>query len=346
MFMGQGIEDRIIMPEAAVLELTYRCNHSCVFCSCPWEAPSKDGEGYAKGKEMGLAQWKEALVVLDRLGVKNITISGGEALLYPHLLELLDHIRAKTNFNAHSEIVLISNGLAMDMKFLEAFKKYDVHLSMSLPGIQTFARHTGVDNAQGVLHSFGEAQKKGINTTLNVTVTSLNHYELFQTLAIGLLSGAGSVLVNRFLPGGRGLGHVEELMLNREQIVQMLDTTEAVLEYSERTGTMGTEVPLCVVGDEGKYKRLNIATICSAAKDFFVVDPSGFIRVCNHSPKKVGHIFDNPVISDEKYWNIFAKRAYIPSGCVSCADVSYCDCGCREASAIMSGSVSAPDPLF
>ena len=23
------------------LELTYRCNHQCIFCSCPWESDEK-----------------------------------------------------------------------------------------------------------------------------------------------------------------------------------------------------------------------------------------------------------------------------------------------------------------
>ena len=26
------------LPATAVLEMTYRCNHACLFCSCPWYA--------------------------------------------------------------------------------------------------------------------------------------------------------------------------------------------------------------------------------------------------------------------------------------------------------------------
>lgn len=37
-------------PKSAVLELTYRCNHFCKFCSCPWE--NKKGS-YPKGIEPG-----------------------------------------------------------------------------------------------------------------------------------------------------------------------------------------------------------------------------------------------------------------------------------------------------
>ena len=295
---------------------------------------------------MNLEEWKQALKVLQDLGVENISISGGEALLSPYLLDLLAHIRKYNMFNKGVDIVLISNGLSMNETYLRAFREYGVHLSMSLPGIDTFAKHTGVDNAAGVLHWFGEAKKIGVNTTVNVTVTKLNYHELFNTLAMGLLAGADTILLNRFLPGGRGLSYISELMLNREQLNGMLDIAEEVLEHSGRVGSVGTEFPRCVIDDINKYKRLNISTMCAAAKEFFVVDPSGYVRVCNHSPHKVGHISDSIIISDIDYWNIFAHRAYIPNMCVNCTEVSFCDCGCREASFITKGNVRAIDTCF
>jgi radical SAM protein with 4Fe4S-binding SPASM domain len=234
----------------------------------------------------------------------------------------------------------------MNEDFLKAFKRYDVHLSMSLPGIDTFAQHTGVDNAAGVLHWFEEAKKMGIHTTVNVTVTKLNYHELFKTLAMGLIAGADTVLLNRFLPGGRGMSYINDLMLSNEQLNGMLNTAEEVLEYSNRTGAVGTEFPRCIVDDIDRYKRLYISTMCAAAKDFFVVDPSGYIRICNHSPRKVGHIFDKDIVSDVEYWNCFSTRAYIPKQCIGCGEVNFCDCGCREAAAILKGRINEMDPCF
>lgn len=66
-------------------------------------------------------------------------------------------------------------------------------------------------------------------------------------------------------------------------------------------------------------------------------------RVCNHSPRKVGHVLNNPIISDTTYWNSFANRAYIPASCVMCKDVNYCDCGCRETASILYGNIYAED---
>lgn len=330
-------------PQSAILELTYRCNHRCRFCSCPWEAPSC---GYEKGTELTLEEWCRAIDRLQTLGVKTLSISGGEALLKDSLLDILGYIRSKGCFNTDVPIVLISNGLLMNEAFLEAFKAYNVHLSMSLPGLDTFEWHTGVDNASGVLHWFAEAKRMGIPTTVNVTVTDINYHELYETLAEGLLAGADTVLLNRFLPGGRGLSHAEELSLNVEQLNGMLETAEEVLSLSGRNGSVGTEFPRCIIREPEKYKHLRVASVCAAAKEFFVIDPSGRVRTCNHSPRVVGHILQTPVISDIDYWNIFAQRRYIPASCVSCHDVNYCDCGCREAAAIVHGDVCAKDVCF
>ena len=330
-------------PQSAILELTYRCNHRCRFCSCPWEAPSCH---YAKAAELDCTQWRKAIDRLQTLGIKTLTISGGEALLKDCLVEILEYIRSKGCFNVGIPIVLISNGLLMNDTFLEVFKNCNVHLSMSLPGLDTFEWHTGVDNARGVLGWFEKAHAKGVPTTVNVTVTRRNIHELYQTLAQGLLAGADTVLLNRFLPGGRGLANASELSLDITQLNQMLDTAEEVLELAGRSGAVGTEFPRCIIGNPQKYKRLRVASMCAAAKEFFVIDPGGNIRACNHSPHVVGHIFDPQVITNIDYWNVFAQRRYIPATCVSCREVDYCDCGCREAAAIVHGDVCAKDVCF
>jgi len=326
----------IKLPNCAVLELTYRCNHKCKFCSCPWYAPENT---YHMGKELNLSQWQQAITRLYDHGVKAISISGGECLLKKELPDILRFINEESRKRGlRKEIVLISNGLIMNEEYLQLFKQCHVHLSMSLPGIDTFAEHTGVDNASGVLHWFQEAKKIGLDTTVNITVTRKNYHELFRTVALGLINGASSVLMNRFLPGGRGLIYRDELTLNRDQLNGMLDTAEEVLTLSNRYGSLGTETPLCAINEPEKYKRLGFGTKCAAAKDFFVIDPAGQIRTCNHSPRIVGNIFSDEIITDTEYWNIFANSHYHPAVCQSCKSITKCDCGCREVANILHNS--------
>lgn len=331
----------IHLPNSVVLELTYRCNHHCKFCSCPWDAPNS---AYPKSTELTVSEWKQVVDTLYDKGVELFSISGGEVLLKEGFEEIIRYIRSESNRRGLSNpIVLISNGLKMNEEYLYFFKEMNVHLSMSLPGYTTFKDHTGVDNADGVLHWFQVAKRIGLEATLNVTVTKKNYDELFQTISLGLINGAHDILLNRFLPGGRGLAFMDELRLTPEQVNGMLDVAEEVLEYANKYGNVGTEIPLCAIKDIDKYKRIHIGYQCAAAKGFFVVDPSGNIRTCNHSPRIVGHIFSRPMIADTDYWNMFAMSDYLPESCFGCSFRTQCDCGCREVANILHGNPKERD---
>lgn len=332
----------IKFPRNAVLELTYRCNHQCKFCSCPWYSPNSN---YKMGKELSLDNWKIVIDKLYSMGVRHFSISGGECLLNKDLPDILRYINKRNKeLNLPRKIVLISNGLAMSESFLLLFKETGVQLSMSLPGYDTFEYHTGVDNRAGVLRWFRKAAELGLTTTLNVTVTKKNIHELYETLAEGLLNGASSVLLNRFLPGGRGLKYENDLLLTSDQLNEMLDVAEDVLATCNRQGFVGTEFPQCIIKNPDKYLHINIGTYCAAAKDFFVVGPSGEIRVCNHSPRIVGNIMMEPYITDISYWNIYADSKYRPKVCSPCVYLPICDCGCREVSNIKTGCPSELEP--
>ena len=79
----------IKFPPNAVLELTYRCNHTCKFCSCPWYAPDSN---YPKREELSFEEWKSVIDKLYLLGVRHFSISGGECLLKDCLPDILRYI--------------------------------------------------------------------------------------------------------------------------------------------------------------------------------------------------------------------------------------------------------------
>ena len=338
------------LPKNAVLELTYQCNQKCKFCSCPWENTGNPELHYEKYNELSINEWKSALIVLKQLGVRCITVSGGETLLKEGLGELLYFIRENTSLNQNTSIIVITNGATMSEEFITLFKKTNVHLSLSLPGLTTFLYHTEstVNSPENILYWLKRANEESINTTVNVTVTGKNYFELYETLANGLIAGAGTVLVNRVLVGGRGLSYVDELSLTKEELQGILFITEEVLSLSKRTGSIGTEYPYCLIPEKcRKNKQFRIGSECAAANGFFVIDPSGYIRTCNHSAKRVGFIFDDEIISDMEYWNMFANKKFnLPDMCNGCSFIEKCACGCREAAILFSGSISDPDPCF
>ncbi|MCY3019217.1 MAG: radical SAM protein [Planctomycetota bacterium] len=342
------------LPTTAVLEMTYRCNHACLFCSCPWFA---QGNGFDVREEMTADEWKALIRKLCRLGANNFAFTGGEPLLKDGLTDIVAGAAACTTEFIESEngalvsrhgppkLYLLSNGKAMSQEILDLCKKYEMNLSLSLPGLATFAEHTAGGDPQNVLQWFRRAHKLGVTTTVGVTVTRRNLHELYETIAEALLAGADTLLMNRFLPGGRGIRYAKDLSLDRAGITKMLDIAEDVLRTANRYGSVGTELPKCVV-DESRYERLKVGTRCSAALSFFVVDPSGYVRACNHSPVRLQHVSEIEKVKDHPYWRRFVKKDYLPAQCAGCKAIGACDGGCREAAHIVGGEVDSPDPVL
>lgn len=342
------------LPANAVIELTYRCNHSCLFCSCPWSR--RDGV-FERLPELGTEEWESILEMLCRSGVSAFAFTGGEALLREDCLRLLEYaaslraIRTETvegrlvTRETAPDIYLLSNGVPVTDTVLETLGRLGVKLSLSLPGLSTFRRHTGFDHADLVLGRFRRAGELGVPTTVNSTVTALNLHELRNTLTAAFLAGAGQLLMNRFLPGGRGLGNAEDLSLDAEQVREMLTVADDVLTRAGRTGTLGTEMPLCMVRGLD-LKTLKVGTRCSAAVKFFVVGPSGHVRVCNHSEVRLHHVRRWRELKDDDYWRTFAMRSYLPAECGGCRLKVDCDGGCREAAHITGGEVDSMDPIL
>ena len=341
------------LPATCVLEMTYKCNHKCLFCSCPWEA----NNDFQKNKELTFDEWKNCIKLMIEKGVCNIAFTGGEALLRKDLKEIIEfagsciseYIETQNDILVSEykppKLYLISNGELVNDKVLNLCKENDVHLSMSLPGLSTFKFHTQVGNYKKILNNFTKAHELGVSTTVNITVTKKNLFELYETISEAFIAGADSLLLNRFLPGGRGLKHADKLLLTKEEITEMLDIAEEVLKTANRFGSVGTELPRCIV-DISKYTHLKVSTRCSAALQFFVVGPSGFIRTCNHSPIELCHFSEFESLKSNAYWRNFTQKEYIPRACQECSMISECDGGCREAAHVFYGNIESQDPIF
>ncbi len=278
--------------------------------------------------------------MVKKYGVGHITLSGGEPFLRKDLEQIIKYIRKK-----QLSVSIITNGLLLDESKLKMLKKYVMQLSISVPGINTFKEHTGVDHVEAIMKTFQKAQEMRLSTVANITVTKVNLNELYRNIALPLIYGAGYVLLNRFVPGGRGLKY-KKYLLSNEDINQMLDIAEEVLSKSSRQGHIGVEIPYCIIKDPKKYKYLGVGSKCAGAKYFFVIDPSGYIKVCNLSPRRLCLVKDLLSLKTDKYWQSFAKSDYIPNMCYKCKHLNVCDGGCREAANIYNGSILANDPCF
>ena len=332
------------LPRVAALELTRACNHACVFCSCPWEDPAS---GIRRDPELSTETWRAVLDRLAALGVTSFAFTGGEPLLRADLPALLEHAAGLRPAASEGPptLLAITNGRLLTPAHADLFARLGVRLAVSLPGLSSYARHTGAEGPERALEALAAGRAAGLEVTVNVTVTRWNLAEIWETVAVGLLAGAGSVLVNRFLPGGRGLRHAAALSLDAAATREALAQVDAALTTAARNGHLGTEVTRCAV-DPAAYRRLRVGTRCAAGTGFFVVDPGGWIRACNHSPEDLVPWSALDELAAHPTWRRLIRADWLPAACRGCRHAGACDGGCREAARVCCGQLDGPDPCL
>ncbi len=142
--------------------ITTRCNQKCAYC-----------HGFRNIPELSLEENKEVLMKLIRAGVNYITFSGGEALLYPNIIELLKI--AKQN-GVKSKLITNGSIIANSEKMREAINYLDT-ITLSL---DTINDDINEQMGRGRNH-FAEIKKvldilrdKDIRIKINTVVTKLN----------------------------------------------------------------------------------------------------------------------------------------------------------------------------
>ena len=151
-------------------------------------------------------------------GVTEFALTGGEPLLKAGWQEIVQLIRGLEVIRpgqgptpSAPGLHLISNGRAMRPEDLRFLADQGAHLMLSLPGVETYREHTGGGDPSRVIGLFEQAAALGMSTTVGVTITRRNLHETYTTIGQAFLAGAGSLLLNRFLPGGRGIRHRGDL---------------------------------------------------------------------------------------------------------------------------------------
>lgn len=347
----------LTVPRTAVLELTSRCNHSCIFCSTPWDVDSPDSSKFSCPSEMTTASWRECIDFLIGKNIYGFAFTGGEPFLRPDLFELVDYVKSRSarhpefaadgkvrgHHNKPLDLTIISNGRLINTDHAAQLKGKVDAVVVSLPGLKTYSELTGGGNPAEALRAITLLSEHKVPVVVSICVTTRNLPELFENISAGFLAGADQLLLNRFLPGGRGTIH-QELCLSAVQIKEMLRIADEVCVAANRYGSVGTELPLCLCDEE--YRMLTVGTQCSGGVEFFAVAPDGSVRPCNHSPVNLGHYLDLDKAIASEYWQTFKKRDYLPEMCNKCRHMLKCDGGCREAAHIVGGALNSADPVF
>ncbi len=173
---------RDCVPLNVTMELTQDCNFHCSHCY------NFDRTGHSKApdrdKSLSLDQWKRVVDEVREMGAFYICFTGGEVLLYPHLLELIEYTKG-----LGASIRLKTNGSRLTSSLAKKLKETgvdDIEFSLYGGTEKTHDEFTGTSGHFGaVLESLAHAKEYRLNPVCNLILhrSSAKEYSLMKSLA-------------------------------------------------------------------------------------------------------------------------------------------------------------------
>ena len=208
--------DQTTFPKSVSLTITNACNLRCRMCG-QWSE-----EGYMRSKpaalrdELGLTDWKRLVDEVAEHGITNVLLRGGEPLLYPDILPLLEHLRSKEIFTS-----VDTNGTQLARFAADLVGIGNLHLTVSVDGPEeTHDSVRGVKGSfqkvrEGLARLAEEERKSGTMVSKSATFT-ISRYSYrglgrLPEVARGLGLSSLCIVAYYFIPRIVGEAYEEEM---------------------------------------------------------------------------------------------------------------------------------------
>lgn len=325
------------------LEVTRRCHRRCAFCYVSGLVePEASPEDELPAAE--LADLVGGLV--RRTGCERVQLSGGEPLLRPDLLALIDGLRARG-----AKLSMITDGGPLDAALageLAVRGVGPVQPTLLAGGAELHDALRGRGAFHETTRAIATAVAAGLTVTVSMVITRRNWREAGPVADLAFALGARTLGLSRFCSAGGATAAHSELMPDAAQ-VHFAATAAAV-----RCGRHGLKlasvvtIPPCVWPDPA-HPPLKVG-VCSlmGPRTTVTVGPDGSVRSCTLSERVVGNLqTDDWEVLAERLWEqeIGPCRAQVPKQCQACAHVGRCQGGCRLSAEKVFGDLDHPDPL-
>lgn len=202
-------------PVLAILEITGRCNLSCMHCYRP---------GAKKNKELSFNVVKNLISEFKDMGVVGILYLGGEPFLHKDLPKMLEESK-----RAGLKNEIITNGYKISDATIEECSDLIDGLHVSIDGRREV--HNKIrgapDSFDHALSTLGKFSSKGMYTTVLMTLNKLNYANVEEVYTAVSEQGAKEIFIKRMLPAGKGRG-ISDLCLRRCDVADLENRTKAM----------------------------------------------------------------------------------------------------------------------
>jgi SynChlorMet cassette radical SAM/SPASM protein ScmE len=316
-------------PISVFLNLTNRCNLRCLHCSA--------SAGNSLQDELSTGEWLALIQRLSELKVFKVTVTGGEPLLRPDLVELLDALgQRRIVFTINTNATLVSDELAEKLAGFRLLKALGVSLDGSSAAVHDRLR--GGQAFESATRGIESLLRHGLRVGISAVVTKLNYHDLGKMIDLARALGVGSIAFTSLHPVGRAAEHNGNLYLSpdeRKMVGQQLAELKARHAGFVTGGLADWYQLLSRPPRRGNSPRQIHA--CSAGRDSCAIGPDGSVLACNSAPDYVcGNIREADLA---EIWHHSPQMKAVRDlsdltsedveGCRVCAYRYVCATGCR-----------------
>ncbi|HEY6871867.1 MAG TPA: radical SAM protein [Geobacteraceae bacterium] len=303
--------DRAFLPSSIQLELTTSCNLACDYCYR--NVGSTNPSHFFQTDKL-----IHILMDLNAKGLRSIELTGGEPLLHPDFLKIMDF--CGTHF---SLIGLLSNGTMINEEIISALLPYKDKMVVSISLDSHISEvHDIRRGAKGAFEKTTDAvrmlHRSGFLTRVSMSVDEKNWDHIEPTLLLSKSLGAKMFTYSPILPFGRA---------KKGFSFWMLDAQKALVTEKDLTEKYGTFLHLL---PEDKVLGIQKPGGCGAGHRTYAIDPWGKVRPCvtfNENQAVLGSLLDEKpeIVFSHKLSKAFAElEPPHPKVCGNCRFVIFC----------------------
>lgn len=324
------------------IELTHKCILNCIFCS------SNSSSNPIIKEEINFNRIKEIInECREKFGIKKISLSGGEPLIYPHFFELLDFIlKEKISIiiyttgliqTPNNQIESWNDDLIEQILLLQNKynKKLEFIFDIQAPNKETYESITRIENSfEKLTKTLNKIRNLNIGKESHLVPFKKNYKLIDRTIKFCFDHHIKKVSILRFVPQGRA-SEFSTLQLNLDEFIIL---QQILLKQKEKYGDrvrLGHPVDFLFLID----KNCREIKPCRGGYDAPVILPNGSVYPCpawkNIQELSAGNIY-NSCFTDIWNSNLFKIfRDFIDTGykkikglCETCEYLDACKGKC------------------
>jgi SynChlorMet cassette radical SAM/SPASM protein ScmE len=344
----------MLSPRSVEISITSHCNLSCRYCFHYTSASDT-------GKDLPTEEWLRFFEELNRLAVMDVTLGGGEPLMYQDFSGIVAGITAnRMRFSILSNGTLIDEEMAALLAETGRCNYVQVSLDAGLADVHDVCRGRG--SFYAAVQGLDNLLKVGVKTTVRVTVNKHNVHHLEETARF-LLEEKGLASFSTNSAGYLGLCRENsDIQLNNaERVVAMETLVRLSDKYHNRINAAAgplAEARMWAKMEEARqtgaeqFRRGGALTACGCVLNKLAVRSDGVIVPCTQlSQVELGRINkdsladiwqDHPEIQRLRQRHTIALDNF--AECCSCPYMPYCTGNCPALAYSLKGDADIPSP--